>query len=239
MAAGAGGRARGVDRGDAAGRSERGLVAELAKAGRHVVERGLVVGSGGNLSARVPGSDRLLVTGAGTWLDALGPDCFARVRLADGQPVSDGRGPTGASRRPSTELALHLAIYRSRPDVTAVVHLHPLTSILLDALGERIRLVTTDHAAYVRRVAVTAFHPPGTPELADVAGRAVADGTNCVLLPHHGCAVVADSVEMALRRAVNLEEAARLTYRALVLTGGLAGRSVPECPVSYTDDATV
>jgi L-fuculose-phosphate aldolase len=212
-------------------------MAELSRVGRHVVERGLVVGSGGNLSARVAGSDRVLITGAGTWLDQLRPDSFVRVRLADGQTVPDaGRA---VARRPSTEVALHLAIYRARPDATAVVHLHPQLSILLDALGERVRLVTTDHAAYVRRVAVTPFHPPGTPETAEAAGRAVADGTNCVLLPHHGCAVVADSVEMALRRAVNLEEAARLTYRALVATGGLAGRGVPECPVTYADDVLV
>jgi len=242
----------------AARAGERALTTDLSRAGRHVVERGLVVASGGNLSARVPGTGRepgndpepgndapgtdvVLVTGAGTWLDQLRPDSYARVRLDDGRPwpYRSPRDGAPAGVRPSTEVALHLAVYRARPDVTAVVHLHPQTSVLLDALGERIRLVTTDHAAYVRRIAVIPFHPPGTPELAEAVAAAVSDGTNCVLLPHHGCAVVAGSVAMALRRAVNLEEAARLTYRALLLTGGLAGRALPECPITYDDGAVV
>ncbi len=45
----------------------------------------------------------------------------------------------------------------------------------------------------------------------------MADGTNCVVLAQHGCSVVADSVELAHKRALYLEEAARLTYRALLL----------------------
>jgi L-fuculose-phosphate aldolase len=74
------------------------------------------------------------------------------------------------------------------------------------------------------------FHPPGTAELARAAAEAVAGGTNCVILAHHGCSVLGGDVAMAHRRASNLDEAARLTYRALVLTGGLPGREIPECP---------
>jgi len=200
-----------------------GLRRQLARIGREVVRAGLVVGSGGNLSARKPGSDRFWVTGAGTWLDRLSQASFVRVDVADG-------AYDASSRPPTTELALHLATYRARPDVNAIIHLHPQTVILLDALGERIRLVTTDHATYVRRVARVAFHPPGTMALAEAAGRAVLDGTNCVILAHHGCSVLADSPEMAHRRVANLEEAARLTYRALILTGGVRRRVIEEVP---------
>src|SRR4051794_41836702 len=63
--------------------------------------------------------------------------------------------------QPTTELALHLALYRARPDVNAVVHLHPQTALLLDALGEHIRIVTTDHAYYLRRVPTGPFPAPG------------------------------------------------------------------------------
>jgi L-fuculose-phosphate aldolase len=197
---------------------------QLALVGRVVSGAGLVVGSGGNLSAREPGSDRFWVTAAGTFLDRLDRDDFVTVPL-DADPVS---GPARA--RASSEVALHVETYRARPDVNAVIHLHPQVVVLLDALGERIRLITTDHAYYVRRVATTPFHPPGTPELAAVGAEAVRDGTNCVVLAHHGCSVVADNLDMAQRRAMNLEEAARLTYRALLLTGGLGPRPVPECP---------
>lgn len=207
------------------------LRAQLARVGREVVRAGLVVGSGGNLSAREPGADEFWVTAAGTWLDELDPGSFVGVRVRDGTAAAPP-GATAPGVVPTTELALHVATYRVRPDVNAVVHLHPQVAVLLDALGERIRLVTTDHAAYVRRVARIPFHPPGSMELAEAAAAAVVDGADCVILAHHGCSVLGDSVEMAHRRAVNLEEAARLTYRALLLTGLAASPPVPECPIS-------
>jgi len=198
----------------------RDLRDQLALVGRAVAGNGLVVGSGGNLSARDPGSNELWVTAAGTFLDHLDRDDFVPV----------GLDASSSGSRASTELPLHLAVYRARPDINAVIHLHPQVVVLLDALGERIRLVTTDHAYYVRRVATTPFHPPGTDDLARVAADAVRDGTNCVILAHHGCSVIGDTVEMALRRALNLEEAARMTYRALLLTGGIGAREIAECP---------
>jgi ribulose-5-phosphate 4-epimerase/fuculose-1-phosphate aldolase len=194
---------------------------QLAHAGFSVVSAGLVVGSGGNLSARVPDADTCWVTGAGTWLDRLNRPDFAEVDLTDGAMVSDGVPP-------STEVQLHVATYRVRPDVHAIVHLHPQTALLLDALGERIRLVSTDHAVYLRRVVTTPFHPPGSAELAGVAAAAAADGTNCILLAHHGCSVLGETVEQAHKRALYLEEAARLTYAALA--AGVLDK-LPQCPV--------
>jgi L-fuculose-phosphate aldolase len=189
---------------------------QLAHVGRTVVAAGLVVGSGGNLSARLPAADEFVVTAAGTWLDRLDRPSFVRVGLRDGA-VSDTSLSSAGSAVPTTELALHLEAYRARPDVNAVVHLHPQTVLLLDALGERIRLVTTDHAFYVRSVVTTPFRPPGSPDVGTLAAEAMAGGINCVVLSAHGCSVVADSVQLAHKRAMYLEEAARLTYRALAI----------------------
>jgi len=201
---------------------------QLAHAGYSVVSAGLVVGSGGNLSARVPDADTCWVTGAGTWLDRLGRPDFAEVDLADGAIVGDSA--LGGGVPPSTELPLHLATYRVRPDVHAIIHLHPQTALLLDALGERIRLVSTDHVFYLRRIVTTPFRLPGSAELAEVAAGAAADGANCILLAHHGCSVLGETVELAHKRALYLEEAARLTYRALA-AGVLA--TLPECPAEF------
>jgi L-fuculose-phosphate aldolase len=170
-----------------------------------------------------------VVTATGTWLDRLDRTSFVRVRIDDG--VVSGAALPGTL--PSSEVGLHLAVYRARPDVNAVIHLHPQTAVLLEALGVPVRLITTDHAAYVRRVAVTPWHAPGTPGVGESVAAAVADGTNCVLLPFHGCAVLGDTVEMAHRRAANLEEAARLTYAAVQLTGG---RDIPTCPTDFLAD---
>jgi ribulose-5-phosphate 4-epimerase/fuculose-1-phosphate aldolase len=209
---------------------------QLALVGYALVSAGLVVGSGGNLSARSPGADEIWVTAAGTWLDRLDRPDFARVDLESGRPVYSRLDPEatdpgvterGSAVQPSSELALHLATYRARPDVNTVLHLHPQTAVLLDALDEPIRLITTDHAFYLRRVARTPFHQPGSAELARAAAEAAADGTNCVLLARHGCSVMADTVELAHKRALYLEEAARLTFR--VVAAGVAGR-LPDLP---------
>jgi len=195
----------------------------LVHVGASVVAAGLVVGSGGNLSARSAGAGEFWVTGSGTWLDRLrGPD-FSRVSVTTGSVM-------GGSTAPTTELALHLATYRARPDVNAVIHLHPQSVLLLDALGEPVRIITTDHAYYLRRIASTPFHPPGGTRLAEVAAGASADGTNCVVLAHHGCSVLGTTVEWAHKRAQYLEEAATLTYRAL-----LTGREPAGCPAEYLD----
>lgn len=189
-----------------------------------MVSAGLVVGSGGNLSAREPGGGEFWVTARGSWLDRLAPADFVRVDIHSGAVVAGDGHPT-------SELALHLAAYRTRADVTAVVHLHPQSVLLLDALDVPIRLVTTDHLFYLRRVARTPFALPGSAEVAGRAAAASADGTNCVVLAHHGCSVLADSVELAHKRALYLEEAARLTYRALAL--GALDR-LPDCPALPT-----
>jgi L-fuculose-phosphate aldolase len=181
---------------------------QLAEVGRIAVARGLVVASGGNLSARLPGDDEFLVTGAGTWLDRLEPGDFSVLTL--------GGDLVAGAERPSSEWKLHQRTYLARPDVNAVVHLHPQHAVLVDALGHGIRLITLDHAFYVRSVGTVPYFPNGSDELADAAAEQ-ATRHDCMVLSHHGCSALGGDVGMALRRALNLEEAAVATYRCLLL----------------------
>jgi len=190
-----------------------------------------VVGSGGNLSARRPGDDEFWVTARGTWLDRLTRRDFVRVGISTAEVRDAPSGTSAEPVVPTSELALHLATYQARPDVTAIILLHPKGVLLLDALDVPVRLVTTDHLFYLRRVARTPFAPPGSAQVARLAAQASADGTNCVVLAHHGCSVLADSVELAHKRALYLEEAAQLSYRALAL--GALDR-LPDCPALPT-----
>ena len=184
------------------------MIGQLVEVGRSAVERGLVLASGGNLSARLPGEAEFVVTGAGTWLDRLTPGDFSALTF-DGDVV-------GGAERPSTEWKLHQRTYRARPDVNAVVHLHPQHAVLVDALGHPIRLITLDHAFYVRSVGTVPYFPNGSDELADAAAEQAREH-NCIVLSHHGCSALGEDVGMAYRRALNLEEAAIATYRALLL----------------------
>ena len=184
------------------------VIDQLVEVGRSAVARGLVLASGGNLSARLPGEAEFVVTAAGTWLDRLTPDDFSVLTL-DGDVVA-------GAERPSTEWKLHQRTYVARPDVNAVVHLHPQHAVLVDALGHPIRLFSLDHAVYVRSVGTVPYFPNGSDELADAAAEQAKEH-DCIVLSHHGCSALGEDVGTAYRRALNLEEAAVATYRALLL----------------------
>lgn len=198
--------------------SREQLLDDLIDTGRHLVARGLVQASGGNLSARLPDSDRFLITGAGTWLDRLTSEDFCEL-------TPDG-GQVDGSRRPSVEWKLHQRTYAVRPDVAAIVHLHPQHVLLVDMLGAPIRFTTLDHQFYVGTVGRVPFHPAGSPEIAEAAAEAAREH-DAVVLAHHGCSALGDTVAMALRRALNLEEAATMTYR-LLLAGDTTSDFPPE-----------
>lgn len=187
--------------------SEQGLRQSLVRLGRKVAAAGLVVASGGNLSARLPDGG-MLVTAAGAGLDQLAPTDLVALG-------PDGT-PRAGQRPPSSEWRLHHAAYAARRDVAVAVHAHPPYATLLDALGHEIRLITTDHAYYVRRVARVGYLPSGSGALAAAAAAAL-DGADVVVLGHHGCLVVARSTQAVWQRAANLEAAAQATYRALLL----------------------
>ncbi|KRE41142.1 class II aldolase/adducin family protein [Knoellia sp. Soil729] len=197
------------------------LTGELIEAGAHVVSRGLVQASGGNLSARLPGTDRFLITGTGTWLNRLVPDDFAVMTLA-------GEWVDGAERA-SVEWKLHQRTYAARPDVSAIVHLHPQHVLLVDMLGAPIRFTTLDHQYYLGSAARVPFLPSGSDAIAEAAAQAALDH-DAVVLAHHGCSTLGDSVSMAMRRALNLEEAATMTYRLLV-----AGNTTATFPAEFKD----
>lgn len=183
------------------------IVAELVDVGRSAVDRGLALASGGNLSARLT-PDTFVITSSGTWLNRLTSTDFSIMNL-HGDVI-------GGNPLPSSEWKLHQRSYQERPDINSVVHVHPQHAVLIDALGHKIRLLTLDHAYYVRSVGTTPYYPNGSDELAESAAEQAHDH-NCIIMGNHGCSALGETIGMAFRRALNLEEAATATYRALLL----------------------
>jgi len=204
--------------GSATGFDRSSGAAAIIGLGRRVSHAGLVVGAGGNISART-GHDEILVTPSGWTLDDLEEQNLSVVGL-------DGEVRAGRSR-PSSELSTHLAAHRARPDIAIALHLHPPHANLLVATGHPIRPITLDHAYYVRQLALVSYLPSGTVELADAVAIALGDA-DVVLLAHHGCLVVASGADLAYERAANLEAAATATFRALLL-----GDTTTVCPPEY------
>lgn len=196
----------------------------LSDLGKRFVDRGLVVGSGGNLSMLLPDKKSFLVTGTGTSLDRLDEDGFAVVSL-DGTYSSSGT-------QPSSEYRVHLAAYQTRGDVTTCIHLHPQASVLLAALGIETKFVTVDHVYYLRKIVRIPWIRPGTQEIADAVAREIA-GVNVLVLENHGCVVVAGNPELAFSRALNLEEASELTLRSRMV--GIEPLEVPSAYREYLE----
>jgi L-fuculose-phosphate aldolase len=184
------------------------IAEELLFQGGKLVTAGLVVASGGNLSARLPEGDAFVITPSGYSIAELEADQLVHLGL-------DGTVRSG-DLKPSSEWQMHAEAYRARPDASVVFHLHPPVSTTLHALGRPIRFFTTDHAYYVRTIHALPYMHSGTIELARAAAEQL-DGADVVLLKHHGCLLVATSADLAFHRAMNLEAAATATHRALLL----------------------
>lgn len=193
------------------------LLSQMIELGREVVARKLVVGSGGNLSFRVPGTDSFFITGTGTKLNQLTDESFALV---------DFEGNVRENEiKPSSEYRVHVESYRNRPDAEVCIHLHPQASVLSASLNLDIQFLTIDHVYYLRKVVRVPWIRPGTQEIALATGAALLN-CNVVILENHGCLVVAPTVSLGLTRILNLEEAAELTLRAHQI--GITPTPVPQ-----------
>jgi L-fuculose-phosphate aldolase len=160
----------------------------LVAGGRRLAARGLVCGSVGNLSVR--DGDRVLVTPTRVPYDAMTEEDLVTVDL-------DGRRLAGR-HDPSRELALHLAIYRARPDAGAVVHAHGPHAVAWSFLGEPLAPDIEESEYYgVGPVRVSAAAPAGSAELGAAAVAALQDSA-AVLLARHGAVSVAADLERAL-----------------------------------------
>ena len=192
----------------------RALLTELAAS---LFARGFSVGSAGNISVRL--DDGYLITPTNSCLGRLEP---ARIsRLDGGFRHIDGD-------KPSKEVFMHRAFYRTRPDVGAVVHLHSThaTAIAcLAAVGE-VAPIPPLTPYFVMRVGralpVVAYYRPGDPAMEPAIAAAAADA-RAVLLANHGPVVSGRTLTDAVYAAEELEEAARL---ALLLLRGAAPRQL-------------
>lgn len=183
-------------------RSERGL---LVGYGRRMIEARLTTGTGGNLSIFHRRRQLIAVTPSGVEYD--------RMRIADVALVdAEGRQVEG-DMAPTSELALHLALYRHRPDATAVVHTHSVFATTLACLGWEIPAVHYLVGLAGRRVPVAPYATYGTPELARNVVAAMTD-TDAVLMANHGLVAVGRDLGRAFAVAEELELVARIYYQA-------------------------
>jgi ribulose-5-phosphate 4-epimerase/fuculose-1-phosphate aldolase len=185
---------------------ERSVVAAsegIAEMGASIFARGLTPGRTGNLSCRI--GDEIVVTPTGVSLGSLDPHQLAIIDL-EGLPIRGGQ--------PSKEAGMHAAIYRARPALRGVVHLHSTHAVAVSCLAdvdERSALppLTAYFAMRVGRLPLVPYFAPGDPSLS-IAVEEMAREHHAMLLANHGSVVAADDLLSAADAAEEIEETARL-----------------------------
>jgi len=188
---------------DAIERAWAGVVATA----RRTAADGLVVGTSGNVSARV--GDTVLVTPSGVPYDRLGPGDVVGVDL-EGNRVLGELAPT-------SELPLHLAVYRNT-DAAAVVHTHAVHATAVSTLVPEVPPIHYAAAMLGGPVRVAAYARYGTEELARNMLAALRDRTGC-LLQNHGTLTYGAGLDEAYDRTAQLEWLCRLWLTASSVPG--------------------
>ena len=185
---------------------------EVLVASRRMSRLGLVASVWGNVSARVVGAPLAVVTPSGLEYETLGEEMLDVVDLASGRIVE-------GSARPTTELPLHLAIYRARGDVGGIVHSHSAWATAHAAARRDLPPIVEDLAQVVGgSVACAAYAPPGSEDLARHVVEALAD-RGAALMAGHGVVGVGWAVAEALRVCEVVEKGARIHALACALGG--------------------
>jgi L-ribulose-5-phosphate 4-epimerase len=173
-----------------------------------LVRSGLVVWTAGNISARVPGADLLVIKPSGVDYDELTPESMVVCDLF-------GRVVEGV-RRPSSDTATSGYIYRHLPDVGAVVHTHSTYATAWAARGEPIPCVLTAMAdEFGGEIPCATFARIGNEDIgAAVVATIGSHRSKAVLLQNHGVFTIGATPREAVKAAVMCEDVARTVHVA-------------------------
>ena len=131
----------------------------------------------------------------------------------------DADGSTREGGTPTSELPLHLAAYRARPDIACVVHTHPTMCVVWSKTGAIFPRDTVGASETLRSCAWTPYFRNGSEELAAVCAQQFAQGVDVVLMERHGLSVVSRNLDDAFLQTDLAEEAARIAYYWSLLEG--------------------
>lgn len=188
--------------------SERQNRLGIVRFGRLLHENGFVAATDGNLSVRLD-EKRLLVT----------PTCMSKgmMRASDMVIVDMEGNPLAGKRRVSTEIGMHLLIYRLRPDVHGIVHAHPPTATGFAASGFNLdRPLVCEVVVGLGSIPLARYGTPGTPELTDALEPLIPQH-DAILMANHGVVTFGSSLENAYMKMETVEHFAKIALVAHLL----------------------
>ncbi|HTY47341.1 MAG TPA: class II aldolase/adducin family protein [Methanomassiliicoccales archaeon] len=171
--------------------------------GKLLYDRKLTVGTAGNLSAR--SGDAIVITPTGVCKGLMHEYDLIRMEISTGRVTAGGR--------PSMETPFHLAFYRNRADVGAVIHCHPLYCTVLASAKKKLRAdITPEGIMVLDEVQTVPYATPGSEELAHNLIEAMQKG-NGFLLENHGAIAVGKDVAEAYYRMETMEFLAEMQVK--------------------------
>src|SRR5215213_5234252 len=191
---------------------------EIVRVGQLMYERSYVVSSDGNVSVRLD-DGRVVAT----------PTQTNKGRMTeDGLAVTDLEGRALNDRRPSSELAMHLLIYREREDVRAVCHAHPPHGTAFAVAGLAIdQPILSEVILTLGCVPIASYGTPSTDELTE-AMRPLVRHHNALLMANHGAVAYGSDLWQAFDRLETLEHTARIAILSRLLGGS---RNLPAAAI--------
>ncbi len=189
------------------------LRAQVAALHTELTRNNLVVWTAGNVSARVPGEDLMVIKPSGVSYDDLTADAMVVCDL-DGNPVEEFR--VDGDRQPSSDAAAHAYVYRHMPEVGGAVHTHSTYATAWAARGEAIPCVLTMIAdEFGGEIPVGPFALIGD----DSIGRGIVETlrgsrSKAVLMRNHGPFTIGKDARSAVKAAVMVEDVARTVHIA-------------------------
>ena len=188
--------------------TESSLRADIVEVGRRMYARGYTASNDGNISVRL-GGDRLLMTPKSVCKGFMTPDMMCVTDL-------EGRKLQG-ERDPSSEMLMHLEVYRQRPDVQAVVHAHPPIATGFAVAGIPLdRAVLAEVLTTLGSVPIAEYATPSTRELPEAVRKYIRahDG---MLLANHGALTVGGDLYSAYFKMETVEHFAKISLVARLL----------------------
>jgi L-fuculose-phosphate aldolase len=193
--------------------TERKHREEIVRYGRMLHEKGFVAAMDGNLSVRLK-QDRILVTPTGLSKGSMRPADLVIVDL-EGKQVAGRRNVT-------SEIGMHLMIYRSRADVKAIVHAHPPTATGFAAAGIALtEPLVCEVVMGLGCIPLARYGTPGTAELAQSLEPYVSK-YDAILMSNHGVVAYGDTIEHAYMKMETVEHFAQIS-----LVTHMLGRQQP------------
>ncbi|RKL66214.1 class II aldolase [Salipaludibacillus neizhouensis] len=172
---------------------------ELEIYAHKIVDSGLVVGAGGNLSMR--DGDNMYISPSGFDLREISEIDWVKVDINTGEVYGD--------LKPSSELEMHLECFRKNPDISSVLHAHPSYSVAVSSSGKEIPPMFPDFPAMVKNITYIDYVIPTTDVLAKAISKVVNDH-QVIVMRNHGVLTTGKTMKEAYFYMQLTEEAAKV-----------------------------